>query len=217
MANIDALSAVCKTISHILSTAMQSSDAPLGLTSLNPSFDVYTSSDFISLNSPRKIVSGASVFLYRVLPNLTHRTPSGRVLPDGRRQLTKLPLDLHIIVTIWGKDADAQNRLLGWVLRTLEDYPVIPASLLNTQSPTPNSPSFEKDESIELILGEMGGEELLHLWDLLGVQSSAEFCYQISVPYLVRNVYIESPHDRTMGEPVQIRTLDMQRLEASRS
>jgi hypothetical protein len=63
----------------------------------------------------------------------------------------------------------------------------------------------------------MGGEELLHLWDLLGVQSSAEFCYQISVPYLVRNVYIESPHDRTMGEPVQIRTLDMQRLEASRS
>jgi hypothetical protein len=102
-------------------------------------------------------------------------------------------------------------------LRILEDYPVIPASLLNINSPTPNSPSFEEDESIELILGEMGGEELLHLWDLLGVQSSAEFCYQISIPYLVRNVCIDSRRDRAMGEPVQVRTLDMERLEASRS
>ncbi len=190
---------------------MQDPDTPAGLSNLNPTFEVFTSKDFIDTGSQRKITSGASVFLYRVLPNLTHRTPAGRILADGRHQLTKLPLDLYIIVTIWGKDPDTQNRLVGWVLRTLEDYPVIPASLLNI-----NSPSFNEDESIELILGELAGEELLHLWDLLGVQSSTEFCYQISIPYLVRNVCIDSLRDRAPGEPIQVRTLDMQRLEETR-
>jgi hypothetical protein len=202
-----------------LRTAISDVDAPDELKGLQPEpeFRVYASNDFLDVNSPQKITSGASVFLYRVLPNLTHRTPAGRVSMNGLQHIPRLPLDLHIIVTIWSKNPGVQHHLLGWVMRTLEDYPVIPASLLNINSPYPNRLSFEEDESIELILGEMGGEELLHLWDLLGVQSSTEFCYQISIPYLVRNVCIDSQRTRVSGEPVQSRTLDMQQVEASRT
>jgi hypothetical protein len=211
MATTEAVSAVCKTIVHVLQTEMQDPETPAKLRALDPppKFAVYSSSDFIDVN--REITSGASVFLYRVLPNLTHRTPARTISANGQRQLTKLPLDLQIIVTIWGKDSDTQNHLVAWVLRTLEDYPIIPASILNIVNI--DNPVFDEDESIELVLGELPGEELLHLWDLLGVQGSAQFCYQISIPYLVRNVYIDSRHERESTAPVQVRTWDMQRLE----
>jgi hypothetical protein len=170
-------------------------------------FQVYQPDDFSNAMSTRRVTSGASVFLYRALPNLFHRNPSGDRLPDGRRQYSKLPLDLHLLVTIWGDTPQTQNRLLGWVMRTLEDYPLIPASVLNLVS---NTPVFDPDESVELLLSEMGYEELLQVWDMLG---TGDLHYQITIPYLVRNLMIESRRVIPVGEPVQVRTMDMQQLE----
>lgn len=177
----------------------------LSLNALNPSFEVYQSDDFSNSASSRHITSGASVFLYRALPNLSHRTPIGNLLPNGQRRYSKLPLDLHLLVTIWGNDPSTQNRLLCWVMRTLEDYAMIPASVLNIGSETP---AFEDSESVELLLSEMTGEELLQLWEILG----REIQYQITIPYLVRNVVLESRRVMPVGEPVQVRTADVQRL-----
>jgi hypothetical protein len=128
------------------------------------------------------------------------------LLPDGRRQFTKLPLDLNIIITIWGENPDTQNRLVGWVLRTLEDYSVIPASVLNIGS---TRPIFEEDEVVEVILSEISGEELLQLWEMIG---NGDQYYQISIPYLVRNVRIDSRRTNELGEPVQVRTSDLRRI-----
>ncbi|MEX1020451.1 MAG: DUF4255 domain-containing protein, partial [Litorilinea sp.] len=201
-----AVGAVCEAIVHILHTTMRAEEAELNFASINPTFEVYSGQDFSDTESSRRITSGASVLLYRVLPNLNHRTPAGRFLPDGRRQRSQLPLDLHIIVTMWGRDPNTQNRLVGWVLRTLEDYSALPASVLNVGRSTP---VFGDEESVELTIGEMEGDELLTLWDMLGHH---ERYYQISIPYVARNIYIESHRVEEAGTDVQIRTLDLRRM-----
>lgn len=211
MASTDAINAVCNAIAHILRGAMAEQADDLGLTALNPTFQVYTAEDFTNANSDRRITSGASIFLYRVLPNLSQRNPAGRLLPNGQRYFNKLALDLHLILTIWGSDPGTQNRLVGWVLRTLEDYPVIPAAILNIGS---DSEIFAGDEAIELILSEIDSDELLQLWDMLG---NGDLYYQISIPYLVRQVEIDSRRLSQPGEPIQIRTLDLQRFDGVQS
>lgn len=181
----------------------------LGLGTIKPSFAVYQSDDFSNPDSTRHIASGASVFLYRALPNLSHRTPTGNLSPNGQRHYSKLPLDLYLLITIWGNNPSTQNRLLGWVVRILEDYSMIPASVLNIGSATP---IFEDSEAVELLLSEMDGEELLQLWDMLGED---KLPYQITIPYLVRNLVLESRRVMPVGEPVQVRTSDMQRLDGA--
>ncbi len=212
MATTDALNAVCDSIVHILRSSMAEQVADLGLGNINPTFSVYQPEDFSDPSSNRHVTSGASVFLYRALPNLSHRTPSGDLLPDGRRQYSKLPLDLYLLVTIWGESPSTQNRLVGWVLRTLEDYPLIPASVLNIGS---NTFIFEEHEAVELLLSEMDGDELLQLWDMLG--GEGVFPYQITIPYLVRNLLLESRRVMPVGNPVQVRTANMQRLNGVNS
>jgi hypothetical protein len=203
MATTDAVNAVCNAIIHILRSAMTEQQAVLNLAGINPRFEVYQPDDFANASSPRHINSGASVFLYRALPNLSHRTPSGNVRADGRQQFHKLPLDLYLLITIWGENPNTQNRLVGWVLRTLEDYPLIPAAVLNIGSTTP---VFTDTEAVELLLSEMEGEELLQLWDMLG---NGEVHYQITIPYLVRSLLLDSRRTLATGEPVQSRTLEM--------
>lgn len=212
MATVDAVNAICDAIVHILQSSMAEQSAELGFTSISPTFSVYQPEDFSNANSSRHVTSGASVFLYRVLPNLSHRTPSGDLLLDGRRQFSKLPLDLYLLVTIWGNSPSTQNRLVGWVMRTLEDYPLIPASVLNIGS---NTSIFEDHEAVELLLSEMDGDELLQLWDMLG--GEGVFPYQITIPYLVRNLLLESRRVMSVGELVQVRTADLQRLNGVES
>lgn len=209
MATTDAVSAVCDAMVHILRTTLEAERDSLNFGSgpAAPRFEVYTAQDFTNNGSSRHIRTGASLFLYRVLPNLAHRTPAGRVQPDGQRQRSQLPLDLHVIVTIWGEDPTMQNRLVGWVLRTLEDYPSLPAAVLNVGRTTP---VFQEDESAQLVIGEMEGDELLQLWDMLG---NGELYYQISIPYIVRNVQVESHRLDDLATVVQTRGLDIQRIE----
>ena len=211
MASVHGIAAVCEAIAHILDTSMtEEQQNLLGLSGSPIIFSVYQPDDFVANKDDRAIASGASIFLYRAMPNLSHRTPSGRTLPDGSQQLTQLPLDLHLIVTVWGSSASTQNLLVGWVLRTLEDYPLIPATTLNlaaTLNLAVNEVVFANDEDVELRLSEMGGEELLQLWDTLG---NGDGRYQISMPYLVRNLFIESTQTRSPDTPVQVRTSNMQ-------
>lgn len=204
---------MCEAIAHILTTSMTNEQRTLMNLGMDVTFSVYQPDDFAMEQNNRPITSGASVLLYRVMPNLSHRTPSGRILSNGIQQFTQLPLDLHLLVTIWGSDASTQNLLVGWVMRTLEDYPIIPATVLNaaaTLNLTATETVFVEDEAVELLLSEMSGEELLQLWDTLG---NGDGRYQISIPYLVRNLFIDSTRTRTLGEPVQVRTADMQVLE----
>jgi hypothetical protein len=114
-----------------------------------------------------------------------------------------LPLDLHFLVTAWAKDASLQHAIAGWMMRILEDTPSFPPGLLNHRFPN----TFQADETVELCLTELTTEELFRIWEVI-----VNNAYQISVPYVARNVRIESIRSGALGEPVQERVLDFQKL-----
>jgi hypothetical protein len=198
MAGTRAIAATLNAIRHVLEVEAPGTD--FGGVQLQ--FAVYGPDDFRT----GEVTSGASIFLYRVLPNLSHRIPSGRIQPDGSRRRTQLPVDVHVLLTAWASSAATENAIVGWMMRTIEDYPTLPASILNVNDPG----VFRDEESVEIVIGEMPGEELLHLWEVLG-----QGRYHVTIPYVARAIYIESQREMVGAGSVQTRALDMRRFGAS--
>ena len=150
------------------------------------------------------LTAGVSVFLYRIMINEAHRTPPGRRGDDGVPRTNQLPLDVHVILTIWAPDASLQQSIAGWAMRTLEDHRVLPSGLLNRITPG----VFRDDEALEILPADLITEDLLHLWELLGSGH-----YQLSVPYVARNLRIESQRELVTAAPVQDRITDYGRWD----
>lgn len=192
MANYRAVGAVCEAVVRLLQQSWRPEvfdDAPL-------QFRVYRTKNF---DAPMDV--GVSLFLFRVLVNNTVRTPPPRPLPPpppGRQRRPLLPLDLHFLLTPWAKEASLEQEILGWMMRTLEDTPTLPAGLLNSSAPD----VFGPDEQVQLVHGQLSNEELFRIWDVLPCD------YQISVPYVARVVHVESELDRQEAGPVLTRQLD---------
>lgn len=157
-------------------------------------FKVFTSKDF----SDSTIANGVSIFPYRVYVNGANRFPAGGVDINGKKKKSKLPIEVHCLVTVWGLNASLQNTLVGWVMRVLEDNPVLPANLLNSVV----ADVFSQDETVEITFAELSTEDMFRIWDVLGIN-----VYQLSVPYLLRIIHIDSiqPALPETGEPVQVR------------
>jgi hypothetical protein len=130
--------------------------------------------------------AGVTLFLYRVFVDGTERSPDGRTRSDGRRHWPQLPVQLHFLLTAWGAQASLQHFLTGWMMRVMEDHPVLPAGLLNRRVDD-DAQVFWPDETVELSAAPLAADELYQLWDLIGPSS-----YQLSVPYQARGVRIES-------------------------
>lgn len=192
MADYRAIEAISKAVVHLLRLSYQ----PADFNEHHLQFAVYAAQDF-----EQPMSAGVSLFLYRVLINGTHRIPSGRRAPGGGRYQTQLPLDLHYLVTVWAKDASLQHRVAGWMMRTLEDTPILPHGLLETVAPG----VFHNDEAVELTTGELSNEDLLRIWETLEQNK-----YQISIPYVARNVRIESAQTISTGPPLEERTFRWQ-------
>ena len=139
--------------------------------------------------------AGVSLYLYRVAIGGAHRTPPGRRLADGRMS-HQLPLDLSFILTAWGQEASLQHAVAGWMMRVMEDYPVLPNALLNRRT----DGVFRSDETVEVALVDLATEDMLHLWELLGGGT-----HQLSMPYTARNVWIESSLPLEQGSPINDR------------
>ncbi len=193
MASFRAVAAVCETIVRLLRDNYRPEDFNNEL-----EFKVFLSTDFA-----QPIAAGVSVFLYRVFQDGTYRSPSGRVGPTGQRFRPQLPLDLHFLLTAWGKEASLQHAIVGWMMRTLEDNPILPATFLNSVTPG----VFQPDETVEVTLAEIRTEDLFQMWEVLGPDG----VYQLSIPYVARNVCIESRQLLTTGAAVQQRTFELAR------
>ncbi len=197
MANYQAITAVCQAIVYLLRADYQTNMVDEFDSELT--FAVYSPENF---GSPMD--AGVSLFLYRIIPNHAHRTPPGRIAPNGQRYHPQLPLDLHFILTAWGRSASLQQSIVGWMMRVIEDTPIMPVGLLNRVM----QDVFNNSETVELTLGELNTDDLLHLWETLPQQR-----FQLSVPYVARNVRIESTKVPDGGEPVQERIFDYQQVE----
>lgn len=156
-------------------------------------FQVYVSSDF---QSPME--QGVSLFLYRVYPNGAARAPQGRLLPDGRRQRTRLPLDLHFMATAWARRASLQHEIAGWMMRVLEDHAVLSAELLNAPRPG----VFHADETVTLSHTDLSVEDTFRIWETV-----IDHAYQLSVPYVARTLEVESMRTDGPFAPVQEREM----------
>ena len=198
MATFRAIAAVSNAVVRLLASQYQ----PADFDNTQLEFKVYLASDFIK--SP--MTAGVSVFLYRVYTNNSFRTPGGRPLPDGMRQRSQLPLDLHMLLTAWGKDATLQHTITGWMMRILEDTPSFPPGLLNQWT----AGVFRPDETVELATTDLSTEELFRIWEVIGVNA-----YQISVPYVARVVKIESSVPLDDHDAVRMRVFRMGELIAN--
>ena len=198
MATFRAIAAVSNAVVRLLASQYQ----PADFNNTQLEFKVYLASDFVK--SP--MTAGVSVFLYRVYTNNSFRTPGGRPLPDGMRQRSQLPLDLHMLLTAWGKDATLQHTITGWMMRILEDTPSFPPGLLNQWT----AGVFRPDETVELTTTDLSTEELFRIWEVIGVSA-----YQISVPYVARVIKIESSVPLSDHDAVRMRVFTMGELVAN--
>lgn len=191
MASFRAVRGVTEALARLLQASYDPNDFGNEL-----EFRVFNARDFANPMS-----NGVSLFLYRVYGFGNQRTPAGRLGPTGEPLQSELPLELHFLMTFWGGEPSLQHTIAGWAMRTLEDTPVIPATVLNDAAPG----TFRNDELIQICLADLRTEDLLRIWDVLDVD-----IYQLSVPYLARVVSIESTQRRPVpGGPVQDRTMDL--------
>jgi Pvc16 N-terminal domain len=157
---------------------------------------LYQTRDF---ESPMQ--DGFSIYLYRVATNGTVRNLTLRRSPDGRRYRPSLPLDLHYMITPWAQDVERQHRMLGWVMRMMEDTGALSSGHLNHY--LPETDTFMPNEGLEIVCDPLPLSDYLTLWDRLRPRLPA------SATYALRMVLIDSDVHVPDGPPVQTRVLGM--------
>lgn len=132
-----------------------------------------------------------ALVLWRVTPN-PNRPPSPRIDELGRRFRASLAVDLHYLMIPYGRNAEAQQRLLGWMLRAMEDLGPLLASQLNNA--LAESDVFAPDESVDLVFDPLGITDHLTLWDRIRLLPP-------SANYVLRRLLIDS-HDPITTHPL---------------
>jgi hypothetical protein len=193
VASIYAIAAVTQTILGILSDAVPDDFE-------GASFEALQMADF---QKPKPVEEGISMLLYRVAVSPLQRNLQPRTEINGKTVRPPLPVDLHYLMTAWGKSAANQQRLLGWCMRTLEDVRNLTPSLLNHYG----GPEivFKVNETVDLVYEPIPTTEFASLWDVLKPN------LHVSVGYIARMIYIESDIEITTGAPVQSRLYEMAR------
>ena len=142
MASYRAIGAACEAIIRLLQQSWQ----PACFDDAQLQFKVYSTKDF----DDRTIASGVSLFLYRVAVSPVQRTSPGK-RKDGKLHRPQLPLELYFILTPWAQQASLEHEILGWMLRTIEDTPILSAGVLNTLLPD----VFAPEETVEIVPGQL--------------------------------------------------------------
>lgn len=193
MASAYAIAAAGKAVLSLLAAAVPKPEFA------GAAFELYQSKN---LQAPMD--EGISLYLHRVVPANNIRNLPPRVDALGRRYRPSLPLDLHYLLIAWARDAFKQQRLLGWAMRTLEDTPLFPASLLNQYGPEPDT--FADNEYVDVLLETVSIQDLNVIWDTAKPQM------QPCAAYVIRIVLLDSTLEWVEADLVQTRVYDMGKL-----
>jgi len=191
VANFNAIAAASEAIRRYLKEAPRPDFPQLDV-------DLYQMTDF-----QKAVPAGGriSLLLYRVAANTSRRNLPPTLGEDGRtRYRPPVPLDLFFLVSAWALNAEFQQRLLGWCVRTIEDAPIMPASVLNRLQ---TKAVFRQSETVELVGEALTLQDLNVLWDVLKPN------VPLSVTYVARFVTIESEIPLVEGPLVQTRAFDI--------
>jgi uncharacterized protein DUF4255 len=126
---------------------------------------------------------GFAILLWRVAVNTQRRARGPRIDIFGRRFKPSLPLDLSFLVIPVASSAEKQLRMLGWVMRALEDAGTITASQLNDYLTEDNI--FSVEEDVDLVCDPLSVVDQLTMWDRIRK-------HPLFANYLARMVLIDS-------------------------
>lgn len=122
-----------------------------------------------------------SIFVWRVDVNRTMRSPWSAVAAQDRT--IHLPLDVHLLLTAWDSEAEAELRILGATMQCLETRPVIAGPRLHP------SGKWRPGEAVQIVNEDLVVEDVLRTFETLPVD------YRLSVSYLARIARIDAPSD----------------------
>ncbi|MFI2347741.1 DUF4255 domain-containing protein [Streptomyces sp. NPDC019443] len=149
-----------------------------------------------------------NVFLYQVTPNPSMRhTDLPTRASDGT--LLKRPaaaLDLHYLISAYGEEAElVGQRLIGCVVRTLHEIPVLPKELIELAAERPyltGSDLAQSPQRVRFTPTVMDIDETSKLWGMLH-----QTPYTLSVAYQASLVLIEGRERPVPAKPVERRTV----------
>ncbi|MGW5275191.1 DUF4255 domain-containing protein [Streptomyces sp. NPDC004044] len=149
-----------------------------------------------------------NVFLYQVTPNPSMRhTDLPTRASDGT--LLKRPaaaLDLHFLISAYGEEAElVGQRLIGCVVRTLHEMPVLPQELIELAAERPylaGSDLADSPQKVRFTPTVMDIDETSKLWGMLH-----QTPYALSVAYQASLVLIEGRERPVPAKPVERRTV----------
>ncbi|GHA17061.1 DUF4255 domain-containing protein [Streptomyces purpurascens] len=145
-----------------------------------------------------------TVFLYQVTPNTSQRNND---LParasDGT--LVRRPaaaLDLHYLISAYGEEAElVGQRLIGSVVRTLHEIPVLPRDIIELAGQRPHLSGSDLAEAVQRVRftpTAMDVDETSKLWGMLH-----QTPYTLSVVYQAVLVLIDGRETPVPAKPVE--------------
>lgn len=191
MANYRAIAATSEALKGLIRDRYPRDEFGSGL-----DVSLYQTRDF---DTP--MTEGFSIYLFRVAINGSVRNLTFRRSPDGQRFRPSLPLDLQYMITPWARDGAMQHRMLGWVMRMMEDIGVLSAGHLNHY--LPQTETFGSNEALELVCDPLSLTDYLTLWDRLRPRMP------VSATYTLRMLLIDSDVPVAEAPLVQSRLIDV--------
>ncbi|MFD6341673.1 Pvc16 family protein [Streptomyces sp. NPDC060131] len=149
-----------------------------------------------------------NVFLYQVTPNASMRhTDLPTRASDGTLiKRPAAPLDLHYLISAYGEEAElVSQRLIGCVVRTLHEIPVLPQELIALAAERPylaGSDLAASAQRVRFTPTVMDIDETSKLWGMLHHTP-----YTLSVAYQASLVLIEGRERPVPAKPVERRTV----------
>ncbi|MFE3137633.1 DUF4255 domain-containing protein [Streptomyces scopuliridis] len=149
-----------------------------------------------------------NVFLYQVAPNASMRhTDLPTRASDGTLvKRPAAPLDLHYLISAYGEEAElVGQRLIGCVVRTLHEIPVLPQELIELAAERPylaGSDLAASPQRVRFTPTVMDIDETSKLWGMLH-----QTPYTLSVAYQASLVLIEGRERPVPAKPVERRTV----------
>jgi hypothetical protein len=122
-----------------------------------------------------------AIFIYRVDVNRTMR-PAWSAVAHADRSI-HLPLDIHLLLTPFDSDAEAELRILGATMQCLEQHPILAGPRLHPLG------AWDARESIQLINEDLVTEDVLRTFDTLPTD------FRLSVSYVARIARIDAPDE----------------------
>jgi hypothetical protein len=191
MSNALAIAAVTATLRNLILRGVDLPGDNVTTKPLDKAVDGNTTRDQINL------------FLYHTLPNSTWRNMDiPKQVKPGETGQPPLALNLYYLITAYGEGDDdiRSHRLLGEVMRTLHDHPLLGADEI--RDALPNNDLHEQIERVRITPQPLSLEEISKLWTTFQTQ------YRISAAYEVAVVLIESTRPKRTPLPVLKRGID---------